>query len=156
MHRLLPTLLLACAIGASASAPTVMPLTAADVPALLQPPAQGERIVMLWALDCAYCEASMQALATLQRAHPAEIELLTVATDSIALRTRIAARLAAAGLPGYPARAYAAASPEQLNFLIDPEWGGETPRTLVIRADGTRIAVSGALTGAQLQQIAPP
>ncbi len=39
--------------------------------------------------------------------------------------------------------------------MIDPDWGGETPRTLVIRADGSRIAISGELTAQQLRGIAP-
>ncbi|HEX7732189.1 MAG TPA: hypothetical protein VF415_06035, partial [Rhodanobacter sp.] len=107
----------------------------------------------MWALDCAYCEANMQALAQLQRAHPREIELVTVATDSIAQRAQIAARLKAMRMDGYPARAYAEASPERLDFLIDPDWGGETPRTEIIHADGSRHGISGELTEAQLRKL---
>jgi hypothetical protein len=55
----------------------------------------------------------------------------------------------------YPARAYAEASPERLNFLLDPNWGGETPRVLVIRADGSRQGISGELTAPQLQKLRP-
>ena len=39
-------------------------------------------LIALWALDCAYCEPNLEALATLQRAHPHDIELVTVATDT--------------------------------------------------------------------------
>jgi hypothetical protein len=53
----------------------------------------------------------------------------------------------------YPARACAEASPERINFLLDPNWGGETPRVLVIRADGSRIDISGELTLAQLHKL---
>ena len=56
-------------------------------------------------------------------------------------------------MDGYPARAYAEASPERINFLLDPNWGGETPRVLVIRADGSRLGISGELTPAQLQKL---
>jgi iron complex outermembrane receptor protein len=56
-------------------------------------------------------------------------------------------------MDAYPARAYAAATPERINYLIDPGWGGETPRTLVIHADGTRAGISGALTPAQLRKL---
>lgn len=121
-------------------------LSAADVPKLLKPPARGERIIMLWALDCAYCEANMHSLARLQHAHPRAIELITVATDSFGLRGEIEVRLRAAGIAAYPAFAYAENSPERLNYLIDSAWGGETPRTLVIRPDGTRTGISGELT----------
>lgn len=134
----------------------VTPLTAADVPVLLKPPAHGERIIMLWALDCAYCEPNMEALAKLQRARPGRIELVTVDTDDVALHAAaIAKRLAAAGMHGYAARAYASAAPDRLNYLIDPTWGGELPRTLVIRADGTSTAISGELTADQLKKIEP-
>jgi iron complex outermembrane receptor protein len=153
MRRVLLAALLVLAL-AFAHAGALAPLSAADVPALLKPPAHGERILAIWALDCAYCEANLQALAKLQRAHPREIELVTVATDDIAQqRTALEQRLHAAGMDAYPARAYAAATPERINYLLDPDWGGETPRTLVIRADGTRTGISGALTGQALQKL---
>jgi hypothetical protein len=104
-------------------------------------------------LDCAYCESNLEALAALQRAHPKSIELITVTTDDITRRPAIEARLHSMKMTTYPARAYAEAGPEHINFLLDPSWGGETPRVLVIRADGSRIGVSGALTPAQLQKI---
>ncbi|WP_221174215.1 hypothetical protein [Rhodanobacter sp. OR444] len=63
----------------------------------------------------------------------------------IALRTAIEARLRSMKMDGYPTRAYAEASPERINFLLAPDWGGETPRVLVIRADNSRHGVSGAL-----------
>lgn len=153
-RRLLPCLLLAFGVAASATTPRVLPLNAAGVPALVKPPPHGERIIMFWALDCAFCEPNMQALAKLQRAHPHQIQLVTVDTDDVTTMSgQIAARLDAAGMQDYPALAYAAAAPEQLNFLIDPNWGGETPRTLVIRANGTRTDISGELTPVQLQRV---
>lgn len=155
MRRALLVLLLCCfTTPALASSDTLAPLTAADISALVKPPAHGERIIALWALDCAYCEPNLAALAKLQRAYPHQIELVTVATDDIASqRAAIEKRLKAMHMTGYPARAYAAAAPERLNYLIDRGWGGETPRTLVIRADGSRTAISGELTAQQLRRI---
>ena len=146
-------LALALLLPPATMAGSLQPLTAAQVPALLQPPVHGERIIALWALDCAYCEPNLEALAALQRAHPRDIELITVTTDSIAQRDAIEARLQSMMMDRYPARAYADASPEQINFLLDPDWGGETPRVLVIRADGRRLGISGALTPVQLHEI---
>ena len=146
-------LTLALLLPTLAVAGTLQPLTAAAVPALLRPPAHGERIIALWALDCAYCEPNLEALAALQRAHPHEIELVIVATDSIERRTAIEARLHGMKMDVHPTRAYAEASPERINFLLDPDWGGETPRVVVIRADGGRLGISGALTPTQLQKI---
>lgn len=151
MKRLL--LALALLLPGLAAAAPLLPLAAAGVPALLQPPAHGERVIALWALDCAYCEANLDALAALQRAHPHEIELVIVATDSIAQREAIEARLHAMKMDVHSTRAYAEASPEHINFLLDPDWGGETPRVLVIRADGSRLGISGALTPAQLHKL---
>ncbi|MEW9624068.1 hypothetical protein [Rhodanobacter geophilus] len=153
MRSLALATLLALALPALAHAGTLTPLSAAEVPTLLKPPAHGVRILAVWALDCAYCEANMQALAKLQRAHPQEIELVTVATDGIAHDAEIAARLKAMRMDGYPSRAYAEASPERLDYLIDPDWGGETPHTEIIRADGSRQGISGELTAAQLQKL---
>ncbi len=146
-------LILALFAPVLAVAGPLQPLAAADVPALLQPPAHGQRIIALWALDCAYCEPNLEALVALQRAHPKDIELLIVATDSIEQRDTIEARLRSMKVADYPTRAYAEASPERINFLLDPQWGGETPRVLVIRADGSRLGISGALTPAQLQRL---
>jgi hypothetical protein len=152
VKRWLAILLLAPAL---ATAGSLKPLAAADVPALLAPPAHGERLIALWALDCAYCEPNLQALARLQQAHPEAIELVTVATDDMTHEAAIEKRLATAGMTAWPARAYADATPERLNYLLDPKWGGETPRVLVIRADGSRHGYSGELTTKQLQALTP-
>jgi hypothetical protein len=151
MRRLLFALVAVLPMLAQAASLTA--LSAANVPALLEPPAHGERVIALWALDCDYCEANLQALAKLQQAHPHEIELVPVATDEIAQRATIEQRLQAAGLGAYPARAYAEATPERIDYLLDPNWGGETPRVLVIRADGSRRGISGALTPKLLQAL---
>ncbi|WP_266158348.1 hypothetical protein [Dyella silvatica] len=151
--RTKPLLLLALMLPLCVHAGTPMALGAGDVAALLKPPAQGERIIALWALDCAYCETNLQALAKLQQTHPQQIELVSVATDSIHQQDAIEARLKAADMLAWPARAYADDTPERINYLLDPQWGGEMPRTLVIRADGSRQSFSGALSPAQLQKI---
>jgi hypothetical protein len=151
MRRLL--FVLAAVLPVLAQAAPLATLSANDVAALLKPPAHGERVIALWALDCAYCQANLQALAKLQRAHPREIELVPVATDDIAHSPVIEQRLREAGMAAYPARAYAEATPERINYLLDPGWGGETPRVLVIRADGSRLGISGALTPAQLRKL---
>lgn len=132
---------------------SVLALSARDIPALVQAPSHGARLIALWSLDCTYCEPNLQALAALQRAHPKDFELVTVATDSIEQHAAILTRLRQAGVATYPARAYAEATPDRLNFLLDPRWGGETPRVLMIRADGTRVGVSGELTAKQLKKL---
>lgn len=148
-------LLFACAmlLPSLSMASSLQPLTAAEVPALLRAPAHGERIIALWALDCAYCEPNLDLLDKLQRSKPDDVELIIVATDSIEQREAIEARLRQMKMDVHPIRAYAEASPERINFLLDPQWGGETPRVLVIRADGSRLGISGALTPAQMKDL---
>lgn len=153
MRRWMLLALFTLAMPALAQAPALQPLAASDIPALLKPPAQGTRIIAIWALDCAYCEANMQALAKAVQAQPDHYQLVTVATDRYALHAQIAARLKLMHMDGYPARAYVEAAPEHLNFLLDPQWGGETPRTEVIHADGRRAGASGELTPARLQKL---
>lgn len=153
MRRALLALLLALPLVAQAAAPSA--LKAEDVPALLKPPAHGVRVLALWSLDCAYCESNLQALMKLQRAHPRDVELMAIATDSIAQKDALARRLHAAGIDTLPSRAYADETPDRINFLLDPDWGGELPRTLIVRADGKRSGFSGQLTPDKLATIAP-
>lgn len=155
MRRLIVLLLVCCMLPAFARTAPLEALSAADVPALVKPPAHGERIIALWALDCAYCEPNLAALVKLQRAHPRDVQLVLVATDGPAMRGAVAARLEHMHMTDYPARLYAEPNPERINYLIDPDWGGETPRTLVIRTDGTRVGISGELTPAQLRRVQP-
>lgn len=153
MRRALLALLLVLPFAAHAAGPVA--LNAQDVPALLKPPARGVRVLALWSLDCAYCESNLQALMKVQRAHPREIELIAIATDSVAQKDALAQRLRAAGVDALPSRAYADETPERINYLIDPDWGGELPRTLIVRADGTRAGISGQLTPDRLAAIVP-
>ncbi|HVU82844.1 MAG TPA: hypothetical protein VHD89_12650 [Rhodanobacteraceae bacterium] len=155
IRRALCVVLMCFALPAFARAAPLTLLTTSEIPALVKPPAHGERIIALWALDCAYCEPNLAALAKLQRAHPDKIQLILVTTDGPDQRQAVAARIAQMHMDGYPARLYAEPTPQRLDYLIDPEWGGETPRTLVIRADGSRVAISGELTPVQLQRIEP-
>src|SRR6185312_8000558 len=63
-RRALCVVLLCFALPAFAAPLTL--LTASEVSALVKPAARGERIIALWALDCAYCEPNLAALAKLQ------------------------------------------------------------------------------------------
>jgi hypothetical protein len=146
-------LLLSFFLALPAFAGSLQPLDAAGVPALVKPPAHGVRVVALWALDCAYCEENLSALAKLAGSGKS-IEFIAVATDPVSQSDAIRARLHTAALDKVDARAYTDVTPDRINYLIDPEWGGETPRTLVIRADGSRKAYSGALDAKRLAEIA--
>ncbi len=149
--RWLAVLFLAVFAG-GASAATVQPLAPSDVADLLQPSARGVKVIELWALDCAYCESNLRAVAELAAARE-DVQAVAVATDDIAHAEALAVRLESAGAADIPARAYVGASRQRMDFLIDPDWGGETPRTLVIHADGRHRAASGELTPERLRKL---
>lgn len=146
---------LCLAVVSAACAVDVRPLDASQIPALLAPPAHGERLLALWSLECAYCEGNLHALADIQRAHADQVELVTVATDSISAVKEISERLRNAGMGAYPARAFADETPDRLNYLLDPLWGGELPRVLVIRSDGSRHGYSGLLDAGTVRKLQP-
>ena len=150
MKRLVIAALLLLATPAMAG--QVKPLTTSGVAALLKAPSQGAKVIEFWALDCAYCEANMKAVAALKARRP-NMQVILVATDNIAHAKALDKRLADMGVTHLPARAYAGASRQRLDYLIDPDWGGITPRTLVIHADGTRRSAVGALTPARLREL---
>ncbi|HET7662174.1 MAG TPA: exo-alpha-sialidase [Rhodanobacteraceae bacterium] len=131
------------------------PLTAAGVPKLLRAPTKGKRVIALWALDCIWCEADLKALDALHRKHP-DIEVVTVSTDDISQKKAILQRLRAADATHVPAMAYATVTPQRLNYLIDPNWAGTTPHTLIIDASGSVKALNGQLTVMQLKQLTRP
>lgn len=142
-----------------AAAPTIAaplaPLTADEIPALVEPPARGVRVIELWALYCAYCETNLRAVAELG-ATDADVQAVTVNTDRNAPEAAVLKRLRSARATGVPARAYAGASVQRLNYLIDPRWGGELPYTVVIHADGTRRSASGTLSAERLKALLKP
>ena len=118
--------------------------------------ASAPRVIALWSLDCTYCDGNLRRLAALARER--SFELVTVATDAPERRAEVEARLAALELHDGTAWIYGESSPERLNYRIDPDWGGELPRTIVVGA-GEALQISGALTPAQidnLRRLLPP
>ena len=150
MRRMWFAFALFLAMPAFAAPPVA--LGTADVEALLAVPAKGVRVIAIWSLDCAYCEQNLSALRDYQRAH-AGVDLLFIATDPMSQSAALEQRLKKAKLDDVPSRAYAESTPDRINFLIDPAWGGETPRTLMIKADGTRRALSGALDAVRITKL---
>lgn len=103
-------------------------------------------VVMLWSLDCVYCEASFKALAAAAR--PMRFPIVTVATDRVddpEARGLIREKLKRAGLKA-DIWAFGAAPAEQLRYAIDPKWRGEMPRSYWFNARGERVAHSGIIT----------
>ncbi|QAU34997.1 hypothetical protein [Janthinobacterium sp. 17J80-10] len=111
-------------------------------------------VLVLWSLDCQYCIASLKTLGQEQRKRKA-LRVVTLSTDAAAdpeLGPMMRQRLAAFGLPGN-AWAYGEAPAEQLRYMIDPKWHGEKPRSYWFNARGERIAHSGLITPATIDQL---
>jgi thiol-disulfide isomerase/thioredoxin len=112
-------------------------------------------VVMVWELDCAYCQESFHALAQAQ--HKYKFSVITIATDRVddAQASRlIRKKLDASGL-GSNMWAFGAAPAEQLRYAIDPKWRGEMPRSYWFNADGKSVAYSGVITADTVSKFLP-
>lgn len=103
-------------------------------------------VLMVWSLDCEYCQASFKALAGAKRER--KLGVVTVSTDRVddtEATQLIREKLSASGLSAN-AWAFGAAPPEQLRYAIDPKWHGEMPRSYWFNARGEAVAYSGMIT----------
>ena len=108
-------------------------------------------VLIVWSLDCPYCQASLKTLAAEKRKRK-ELNVVTLSTDPLddpQAATLMKKKLVAAGMAGN-AWAFGSAPPEQLRYTIDPKWHGEMPRTYWFNARGESVAYSGVVTAARL------
>ncbi len=104
-------------------------------------------VMVLWSLECVYCQASLKTLAQEQR-KGRKLNVVTVATDSLSEAQSailIKKKLESTGISGN-AWAFGNAPSEQLRYAIDPKWYGELPRTYWFNARGESVPYSGAIT----------
>lgn len=163
MKRLIATALLSLAmsLGAGAGAQAAeakLPVASFEADSLTQivrAHAGKPFVLILWSLDCVYCQASLNALAEQKRSHP-ELEIITLSTDGVGdpqTDALVAQRLRKLALTGN-AWGFGAAPAEQLRYAIDPKWHGEMPRSYWFDAQGRRTAHSGVLTPATIDKLA--
>lgn len=110
-------------------------------------------VVVVWGLECAYCDSSFAALAEVQRKQG--FEVVTIATDAAddpQARRLIMKKLHLSGLVS-EAWAFGNAPVEQLRYAIDPKWFGEMPRTYWFNAQGEKRAYSGALSTSVIDKL---
>ena len=103
------------------------------------------QVVMVWSLDCSYCEPSFEALAQAQRRG---LKVVTIATDPVddqEAKALILQKLAKSGLHA-ETWAFGPAPAEQLRHAIDPKWRGEMPRSYWFDGKGQVRAYSGLVT----------
>ena len=108
-------------------------------------------ILVLWSIDCPPC---LQELARLQqlRTQFHATSLVLVSTDEMQLANEVTQLLSDFELDQMDSWIFAEPMPERLRYAIDPAWYGELPRAYFYRSGGQRIAHSGSLSSAVLQQ----
>jgi thiol-disulfide isomerase/thioredoxin len=113
-------------------------------------------VVVVWALECAYCEPSFEALAEARRKYKTRI--VTIATDraddpeAVSLINK---KLKASGLAS-DVWAFGAGPEEQLRYAIDPKWRGEMPRSYWFNGRGEAVSYSGMITAETVRKLLPP
>lgn len=116
---------------------------------------QGQPFVLvLWSLDCEYCQTSLRNLADKKR-RTKKLKIVTISTDMFADEQSLSLmqdRLKQLNLTEN-AWAFGSAPPEQLRYSIDPLWHGEMPRSYWFDAKGKARAVSGVLLPKQIDQL---
>jgi thiol-disulfide isomerase/thioredoxin len=145
--------LLAC--GSVHAAGPVRPLEADSFRKIVAAHEGKPFVVVVWALDCDYCEPSFKSLAQAQRRR--KLPVVAIATDRAgdadAVRY-IDKKLAAAGLDA-ERWAFGGAPAEQLRYAIDPKWRGEMPRSYWFDGRGAVKAHSGVITKDLIETLGP-
>ncbi len=111
-------------------------------------------VLLVWSLDCEYCQASMKTLVQEKRKRPT-LRVVTLATDSAADPQAVAMmrnKLSSVGLTSH-AWAYGEAPPEQLRYALDPGWHGEKPRSYWFDGRARKKAYSGVITPAVIEKM---
>lgn len=114
-------------------------------------------VLIVWSLDCQYCQASMKTLAQEKRKRK-DLNVVTLSTDSLAdpqAVVLIRKKLLSVGMTNN-AWAFGDAPAEQLRHAVDAKWHGELPRSYWFNARGERVAYSGVITGATIEKMTHP
>ncbi|MDB5762980.1 MAG: redoxin protein [Herminiimonas sp.] len=112
-------------------------------------------VLMVWSLDCDYCQASFSALAEAKRKR--NLDVVTIAADradDAETARLIKNKLAPSGLTAN-VWAFGSAPAERLRYAIDPGWRGEMPRSYWFNARGESVAYSGLITADKAAKFLP-
>jgi hypothetical protein len=148
MKRLIAgALLSSCLMGTQAGAQAPRAFDVDSLPKIQASHHGKPFVLMLWSMDCEFCQASLKLLSEAKKSDP-DLQIVTISTDPVAdarLAAQSSHRLAELGL-AKDAWGFGDAAPERLRYAIDPRWHGEMPRTYWFDANGRRTAHSGVLS----------
>jgi len=108
-------------------------------------------MMVLWSIDCPPCLKELEHFQAL-KAQLTKTNIVLISTDSPDNRVSIEQVLVDNQLQAIDSWIFSDSLPERLRYKIDPTWYGELPRTYFYESDHTRMAHSGMLTQAKLQQ----
>ena len=98
-------------------------------------------VVHIWGMSCGPCLVELPNWAALGRRRP-DLDLVLIQADVSPPRAA-EQTLARAGLGRYESWRAAGEVDDFVRASIDPAWGGEMPRTLLVGADGATTVVPG-------------
>ena len=100
-------------------------------------------VIHLWGLTCAPCLVEMPLWGKLAAARP-DMRLVMIAADPVPQDpARVSDMIARSGLAKAENWAFADRFNERLRYEIDPAWGGELPRTMMIDREGKVTVLPG-------------
>jgi thiol-disulfide isomerase/thioredoxin len=148
---------LVCAMlapGLAAAEPAIKPF-GPDSFAQITSGARGKpQVVMVWSLDCSYCEPSFAALAQAQRRGLKVVTIATDPADDPEATALIRRKLAKSGLQA-ETWAFGPAPADLLRHAIDPSWRGEMPRSYWFDGKGQVRAYSGLINAERVAAMLP-
>ena len=108
-------------------------------------------VVHLWALTCAPCLVEMPLWGRLAAERP-DMRLVMIAADPVPQDpSRVSDMIARSGLAKAENWVFADRFNERLRYEIDPAWGGELPRTMMIDRDGQVTMLPGVADLAEVR-----
>jgi len=108
-------------------------------------------IMVLWSIDCPPCLKELEHFQAL-KIQFTKANIVLISTDSLDDSALIEQVLIDHQLQTIDSWIFSDSIPERLRYKIDPNWYGELPRAYFYETDHARLAHSGMLTQAQLQQ----
>ncbi|MFC7514537.1 hypothetical protein ACFQUU_05930 [Herbaspirillum sp. GCM10030257] len=139
----------------ASAAETIQPFEANTMKRIVDTQKGKPFVLVVWSLDCEYCQASLKNLAEEKRKRK-DLHVVTLSTDPLGDPQAVALmkkKLESTGMSSN-AWAYGDAPPEQLRYAIDPKWHGEMPRSYWFNARGERVAYSGLITAEIIAKLA--
>lgn len=108
-------------------------------------------IVHFWGVTCGPCLAELPRWGEFIRENPGVPVVMVAADPVIVERSTVAGVLAKAGCAAAESWMFADPFTERLTYEVDPNWAGELPYTLLVRADGSVTTILGEVLFSELR-----